>query len=161
MPLLLALGYASSPQAAPDIGSTVGAGLEVAAIGMGVVFAVLILLYGLMVLIGRFGYQPSPGSGVTAAPVLEPAAEPLAAEGSPVGQLAEGDEDEQRTRHAHVVAAVAAALVAAMETEASAAGQPPAVPDRLKRTKGWRSQMSWELAGRMELVTARARLPRG
>lgn len=145
MPVLLTASMIQL-QAAQDLQSTIGTGLEVTAIGMGVVFGVLVLLYGLMVLIGRLSDGPSK------------AGEATATGGAPPAELVE--QEPPGSQQALVAAAVAAALVAAMETGAEE--QPPPPPPRGPQpARGWRAQMSWELAGRMELVTSRGRLPRG
>ncbi len=79
------------------------------------------------------------------------AAGAVAAEEAPVDVVTAG----RPSRRAQVVAAVAAALAAAMESGASG----PAVRHG-RQTRTRRPQMDWARAGRMELVTARERLPR-
>jgi Na+-transporting methylmalonyl-CoA/oxaloacetate decarboxylase gamma subunit len=146
-------------QVGADTESRLGSGLIVTLIGMGVVFGVLFLLYGLMVLIGRVGAQQTVRLGSTqAAGSSEPDAKHLepAACNATVQSQTPSDALAGR-RNVQIVAAVAAALAAAMESEAP----PGFVPPSPRRAGTGRMGMSWALAGRMELVTARERLPRG
>lgn len=128
-------------------------GLQVTIIGMTVVFAVLILLYGILVLVGRFG-------GGEGAPRRKdrsedsPPAEPkvLATESEPP-TAAVADQAVAETPEGDLVAVIAAAVAASMaDGQVVHARRPaPAVPAKL----------GWTLAGRMELLTAREQLPRG
>lgn len=122
-----------------------GFGLTVAAIGMGVVFSVLVLLYGLMVLIGRFG-----GEGRTrAAPmILSPENTAGPAAGDPAAF--------SREQLAAVIAAAVAATTGPQATNLPAAAL-EAVDGRAAHAR----RLSWVLSGRFELLTARERLPRG
>lgn len=150
---------ATAVEIGSDTMSKLGVGLVVTVIGMGVVFGVLLLLYGLMVLIGRFG-----GPAVARDQSAGLAAAPAALAESDASDAPVRDEELVMTgatavgapRRALVVAAVAAVLAAAMESETSA---PPVRHGRQAGPR--RPQMDWALAGRMELVTARERLQRG
>lgn len=136
-------------------------GLQVTVIGMGVVFAVLILLYFILTLVGRFGAQqagePSTGSGTPAAPAMVQPAQALqapvvsAATAQPEApsQVATAADD----RSAEQLTAVIAAAIAA----ATANGNP--APHQVKRRQS--AQLGWAMAGRIALHTARETLPRG
>ncbi len=141
----------------------VAGGLEVTVIGMTVVFAVLILLYYILVLVGRLAGERPARSGEDPATAYTPAAPtvlaPAEAEaisevlaGAPASrEAASSDEAGSRER---LVAAICATLAAALHSE-----MPPAVPGPCAAAAPQR--LEWTLAGRMDLLTAREQLPRG
>lgn len=141
---------------------SLGFGLTVAAIGIGVVFAVLLLLYGLMVLIGSFARQTqteAPGVTGAAAPGVPPRREPARPE---PGRL-EPDGADPAEHRAPVEAAVETRLAAAIAGAVVAAQESPRVPENAPagdRGPGW-GKLTWTLSGRIDLLTAREKLPRG
>ena len=136
------------------------AGLEVTAIGMSVVFSVLILLFFIMVVIGRlFAEAPAPQPQavpqIAAGPgdEAEPTADVSATEAPlPTGDFGAAMADELAGEQ--LVAVISAAVAAALDQEARAAepvqraGQPHS-PVRA----------GWVLSGRIERLTARDRMP--
>jgi len=136
-------------------------GLQVTVIGMSVVFSVLILLYFILTLVGRFGAGqaagPSAGSGTPVSPgPIQPAqavtqSEATATTAQPEApQLAVQAPDD---RSAEQLAAVIAATIAAASPEGTSA------PRQVQRRQG--VQLGWAMAGRIALHTARESLPRG
>lgn|GEM_PF-1544903 len=140
------------------------AGLEVTAIGMSVVFSVLILLFFIMVVIGRlFAEAPAAqpqavpqvaaGAGDEAELAADVSADVSATEAPlPAGDFGAVAADELAGEQ--LVAVISAAVAAALDQEARAAepaqraGQPHS-PVRA----------GWVLSGRIERLTARDRMP--
>lgn len=139
----------------------IGPGLQVTVIGMGVVFSVLILLYFILTLVGRFGApqagESSTGSGTPAPAAMVQLAQAVrapemsgaAAQPEAAGQVVPAADD----RSAGQLAAVIAAAIAA----ATADGTP--APHQVQRRQS--AQLGWAMAGRIALHTARETLPRG
>jgi sodium pump decarboxylase gamma subunit len=119
-------------------GELLSLGLNVTAIGMGVVFLVLILLSSIMVLIGRLGGQ--------------------AGDGAPQGGTGSaGTTDQAAAVPGPEIAAVIAAAVAACTQPQGLPGMGPGGAARASQ----RGELSWVLSGRIEQVTSRERLSRG
>ncbi len=131
-------------------------GIQVTIIGMTVVFSVLIMLYGILVLLGRFGgggeaAQPADRHAQTPAGTAAATAAITAAVAAAPGQA---DAVVSAAAEGVLVAVISAALAATGMEERPAlrpAGRARRIPARL----------GWTLAGRMELLTAREQLPRG
>jgi len=136
-------------------------GLQVTVIGMGVVFAVLILLYFILTLVGKFGARqaeaPSTGPGTPAPSMAVAPAQPVgSAEVSTATALPEAliqPVVAADDRSAEQLAAVIAAAIAAATPD----GTPP--PHQVQRRQS--AQLGWAMAGRIALHTARETLPRG
>lgn len=158
---MLLEGLAPGVQAGESLTESLGFGLTVAAIGIGVVFAVLVLLCGLMVLIGQFREQTPPGQGPAATVAAGTPAE--AARPQEVGpgrdrphraQPEEQPEDRPAATELRLAAAVAAALAASWEpANVRTDGRGPG--------GGRHTKLSWALSGRIDSLTAREKLPRG
>lgn len=136
-------------------------GLQVTVIGMGVVFAVLILLYVILTLVGKLGGDaaspaapagglPAPAVIVAPPPAASPAADRAAAPQAGVSAAAASQEPGLEQLVAVLAAAIAAATVTGRRR-----GPAPSV----ERRRG--SQPGWALAGRIALQTGRETLPRG
>lgn len=136
-------------------------GLQVTVIGMSVVFAVLILLYFILTLVGRFGSgkaaPPSTGSGAPTSSGPVQAAQPVqqaeitaATAQSEMTQHAVQAPDD---RSAEQLAAVIAVAIAAATPDRTP------TPQQVMRRQG--VQLGWAMAGRIALHTARESLPRG
>lgn len=148
---LLSWLLAAPLEAGDGLAEKMNVGLQVTVTGVLVVFTVLILLYFLLVLLGRlFAESPRPPAPspppVPAPPADGPSLATPAKEGTTAPTTADGVGGE-------TLAAIGAALAVAL-APAGPNGQ-LAAPVRPAKTSGW------AMAGRIDQMTARERLPHG
>ena len=125
------------------------AGLEVTLIGMLVVFSVLILLFVLLTLLGRFLGETAPapsGLPLVGESDLQPEAQAPATQASSDDALSAGP---AVPHPGELMAAVAAAIALAAEPE-EAPGR------RARREATTTPRSNWAMAGRIDQVVARA-----
>nr|MBQ4318348.1 OadG family protein [Clostridia bacterium] len=115
--LALASGMGSSIDTSVPISERLGIGLELLIVGMGTVFSVLLILWGVLALFKVFFYDMKNKDAKPAEKKPEPKPAAPTAAPEPVQPAAQADDGE-------LIAAITAAVAAYLDAEAQAQGLP-------------------------------------